>query len=281
MEIKTRHQQSFIVSFKIKTTSMDNVKPEIKAIEKRSKVLADVLSRTVGPLIGAIAGGPIGAVAGGVAGTLIKYGLEEFLDRFLTPKEVRRVGTSAEFIINGINKKLENGDQLNEPIFHKKDGMTSDAEELFEGVLLKCKNEYQEKKIKYLSNIFVNISFDPTISADNANQILMVAERLSYRQMCLLSLIGKNDDNSYHLRTVDNRTNFNQIKTETLVFILRDFWDLNNSGLIHRRDRMGIGNFVDPAPSVFILYPLGVRLFQLMKLDEIPYEEFTFIGELK
>lgn len=154
-----------------------------------------------------IAGGPAGAIAGGVVGILIKYGTEEFLDRFLTPKEVRRVGTSAEFIVKNINAKLEQGDKLNEAFFETKEDGSSNAEEVFEGILLKAKNEYQEKKLKYVSSIFVNASFDETVSADNVNQVLAIADKLTYRQLCLISLIGKNVNNKYGLRTVEKRDN--------------------------------------------------------------------------
>ena len=68
--------------------------------------MGDIAGRVIGPLVGLIAGGPLGSIAGGVVGTLIKYGVEDFCTRFLTPKEVRRVGTSAEYMINGINERL-------------------------------------------------------------------------------------------------------------------------------------------------------------------------------
>ncbi len=81
------------------------------------------------------------------------------MDRWLTPKEVKRVGTSSEYIINQINNRLNQGDNLNTGLFENKADEISDAEELFEGVLLKCKNQYQEKKLKYISNIFVSSAF--------------------------------------------------------------------------------------------------------------------------
>jgi outer membrane lipoprotein SlyB len=92
-------------------------KKEIKAIEKHGKILADIVGRTVAPIVGMIAAGPIGAIAGGVVGTLIKYGTEEFLNRFLTPKEIRRVGTSAEFIVTSINERLNQGASPHEAFF--------------------------------------------------------------------------------------------------------------------------------------------------------------------
>ena len=46
------------------------------------------------------------------------------------------------------------------------------------------------------------------MTGDNANQILNIAEKLTYRQICLLALIGRNKENKYNLRTEDNRKDF-------------------------------------------------------------------------
>ena len=256
-------------------------RPEIKAIEKQGKILADVMGRVVAPIVGLIAAGPLGGIAGGVVGTMIKYGIEDFLARFLTPKEVKRVGTSAEYIIKNMNDRIEAGSQINAAIFEAKEGRVSDAEELFEGVLLKTKNEYQEKKLKYISNIFVNAAFDPTISIENVNQILNIADGFTYRQLCLISLIGKNPNNEYRLREVDNRKDFKTIQTEELAFIIAELRTIQNLNLIHRKDNLGLQNFTDPAPAQFYLRRLGERIYQLMGLSEISDDEFTFIKELR
>jgi len=171
----------------------EEVKPEIQSIQKSGEILAEVTSRIIGPLIVAAVAGPVGAVAGGVAGSIIKYGLEEFMEMWLTPKEVKRVGTSAEYIINEINNSLLNGSILNPKLFEVHNGEMSEAEELFEGVLLKCKTEYQEKKIKLISNIFVNSAFDSTISSTTANQILSLSEGMTYIKLCIISFFGRKD----------------------------------------------------------------------------------------
>lgn len=256
-------------------------KPEINAIEKQGKILADVMGRVVAPLVGLIAAGPIGAIAGGVTGVVLKYVIEDFFGKFLTPKEVKRVGTSAEYIISNINEKLDEGREINDIIFQKRDGLHSDAEELFEGILLKSKNEYQEKKLKYISNIFVNAVFDKTLSIDNINQILNITNQLTYRQICIISLIGKNFTNEFELRTEENRGNFNEIATEELVFLLDEARNLHKIGIMRSKDRMGINNYTDPAPAGFCLTRLGFRIFQFMGLAEMPNEEYTFINALK
>jgi hypothetical protein len=263
----------------------DKIKPEVVAIEKSSKRLADIISRTVPPLVGLIVAGPIGGIAGGIAGSILKYGLEDFFEKYLTPKEVKRVGTSAEYIISEINKNLKSGLQINQAIFESEEGYRSEAEELFEGVLLKCKNEYQEKKLKHISYIFVSVSFDSTISTDDANQMLNISEGLTFRQFCLLSLIGKNDNNKFSLRS-DATKGYLFDKTMEYQSIIMDLWTLTNLGLIRRKDNLGLGNINDFAfpnclPAQLKLWPLGERIFKSMNLNEIENSNFTFIDILK
>lgn len=256
-------------------------KKEIKAINKQLKIVADVIGRTASPIIGMIAAGPIGAIAGGVVGTLIKYGTEEFLSRFLTPKEVRRVGTSAEYIVNEINSKLAQNEKLNEDLFQKAIDGSSDAEELFEGVLLKAKNEYQQKKLKYISSIFVNAVFYPSMSSSIANQILNIAESLTYQEICLISLIGQNQNNKFGLRLNDNRPEILHSFPTNLNFLIRDLRHLADLGIMRREDRMGLNNYTDPAPGKLILSTIGKVTFHLMNLSQIPTTDFTFIEILK
>ena len=258
----------------------DQEPKEIKSLEKQIKMLGDVSGRVVAPLVGLIAAGPTGAIAGGVVGTMIKYGVEEFLTRHLTPKEVRRAGTSAEYMIKGIDERLKAGNEINMAFFEEQENL-SDAEEIFEGILLKAKSEYQEKKLPYLSNIFVNASFDSTISAANVNQVLNTADRLTYRQLCLISLVGKNKDNIYKLRIEENRENRDKVMTEELIFVLDDARLMHRLGIMRSKDRTGLNNYIDPAPSNFCLDPLGTRIFQLMGLENIPDEEYDFIGILR
>lgn len=81
----------------------DQIRPETGEMGKKVSLIADITGNTVSPVIGAILGGLLGSVAGGAVGSLIKHSLEEFINRFLTPKEQRRVEASAEFILNGIS----------------------------------------------------------------------------------------------------------------------------------------------------------------------------------
>lgn len=261
----------------------DQPKKEVQAIQKSSKILSDVVSRTITPLIGAVLAGPIGAVAGGVAGTLIKYGLEEFMDRWLTPKEVKRVGTTTEFIITEINQRLQQGNELNIELFEIKNNEISDAEELFEGVLLKCKNQYQEKKLKFIANIFIASTFDKSISSVAANQILNVAEGLTYRKLCILAFYGIKDE-VYILDEImiepyswyENKKFF-----PDLEILKQDIFELMNQGLL-TNDNTATFTSDDILPGKYGLTEIGKVYFKILGLSEIDRGETDMIfQELK
>lgn len=255
-------------------------KKEVQAIQKSSKIFSDVVSRTIAPLIGAVVAGPIGAVAGGVAGTLIKYGLEEFMDRWLTPKEVKRVGTSAEFIINEINQRLQKGDELNVELFESRSNEISDAEELFEGVLLKCKNQYQERKLKFVANIFIASTFDKTISAVAANQILNVAESLTYRKLCILAFYGIKDEAYVSDEIMIEAYSWYENKQffSDLEILKQDIFELMNQGLL-TNDNTATFTSDDVIPGKYTLTDIGKVYFKTMGLSEIDKEETDMIFE--
>lgn len=261
----------------------DQPKKEVQAIQKSSKILSDVVSRTITPLIGAVLAGPIGAVAGGVAGTLIKYGLEEFMDRWLTPKEVKRVGTTTEFIITEINQRLQQGNELNIELFEIKNNEISDAEELFEGVLLKCKNQYQEKKLKFIANIFIASTFDKSISSVAVNQILNVAEGLTYRKLCILAFYGIKDEVYISDEIMIEPYSWYENKKffPDLEILKQDIFELMNQGLL-TNDNTATFTSDDILPGKYGLTEIGKVYFKILGLSEIDRGETEMIfQELK
>src|SRR5690606_38389992 len=123
------------------------------------KLGSEIAGGAVGGAIGLV-GGPAGAIIGGGAGVIVSKGLIELTERFLSNRESIRASAAAAYSIMAINDRIEAGEeQRNDGFFDPINGR-SKAEELFEGVLIKCKNEYQEKKIKFISSIYSNTVFD-------------------------------------------------------------------------------------------------------------------------
>ena len=126
---------------------------------------SDIAGAATGSAIGFLTGGPGGAAIGGATGVIISKSLSDITDRLLSNREKMRVGATATFALTKIKSRLDSGDKLrNDGFFEEKEGGRPDAEEIFEGVLLKAKNEHEEKKAKILGNIFANIAFLPGFS---------------------------------------------------------------------------------------------------------------------
>ena len=155
---------------------------------------AEIAGAAVGGALGFLAGGPIPAAGAEVIGVVIAKGatrlLTDYANRRLSRREQIRVGAAAAFALAAIRERLENGEKPREDGFFSEETKgRSSAEEIFEGVLQKSKNEHQEKKIKLLGNFFANVAFSPDVSVSEANHLLRIAESLTYRQMCLLAML--------------------------------------------------------------------------------------------
>jgi len=252
----------------------------IEYLKTGSEIAGGVVSGAIG-----LIGGPAGAMIGGGAGIVVSKGLIELTERFLSNRESTRASASAAYSIININDRIEKGEELrNDDFFDATDGR-SKAEELFEGVLIKCKNEYQEKKIKFISNIYSNAVFDNNLSSENANQILTIAETLSYREMSILTLMNYKDNViNLNLRNTDYRTT-GEYETGAedmsldLKLLLQDFMDLYNIGLIERKDRTAMIDISDVNPNGMQLSTIGQKYYDLMGLKDIESTDLDKIIE--
>lgn len=147
-------------------------------------------------LIGSVLGGPAGAVIGGALGAGIakiysKVGVE-LKERIISKQQEKRMGAVFVTALEKIEKRLKEGKHLrNDDFFSSTKDARSAAEELLEGTLLVSQQEYEEMKIPFYGNLMATISFSNLDRAE-ANFLLRIAERLSFRQYCLLFIFNNN-----------------------------------------------------------------------------------------
>ena len=186
----------------------DGAKPLRELIDAGCALLPGAGGNTTGAIIGFLVGGPVGAAAGGATGWAVTKGLErlgrEFSERVLGPREKVRVGCVLALAVQGIRERIESGEQVrSDGFFDSTDRDRSRAEEVLENVLLKSQREPEEKKLPYMANLFTNLAFDSTTSAEMAHQITKTAGDLTFRQLCILRLaVIKNE---FDLRESDYR----------------------------------------------------------------------------
>lgn len=254
-----------------------NLKKSINLIESG----AEIAGSAVGGAIGFLAGGPVGAAGAAALGTTLGRAISDFANRHLSRKEEIRVGACAAIAINNIKLQIDSGlDLRDDDFFNLDNNGNSIAEEIFEGVLLKSKNEHEEKKVEHLGIYFAKLAFSPGVTQAEANHLLNIAENLTYRQMCVLSILkANNDEEKFVLRDTNYRNLESPIPFET-VSLLQEIIELQNVGLVARtiKNRKNEGFFYmqgwsDIVPNLLGLRPLGFRITTLLGVDQISNQE--------
>ena len=268
----------------------NNIDKVHSIIEVGCEMVGAASGGVLGFFMGGPLGAPVGAAAGGAAGVAISKASTKVLidvaNRSLSQREEIRIGAAATFAIQNIQRKLESGEHPRNDGFFQTQQYASrtSAEEIFEGVLLKSKNEHEEKKVRIFGNIFANISFTPGLGGGEANHILQIAENLTYRQMCLLALFHRKEEIiDLHLaESLSSSQSFETISTLQEIYQLYNFGLLaspipqesGSSGYsdasISSENYLALLNWENVNPSQIELTPLAKRYYVVMGLDEIP-----------
>jgi hypothetical protein len=221
-----------------------------------------------GTVLGLLSGGPIGAVVGGAVGAALQTVSGDVACRELSRREAARVGATLSYAIAFIQERLDRGDSVREDNFFRQ-GSTgcSPAEEIFEGALLKMKNEHEERKARFYGQLFTNISFDCSCSRSEANYLLHVMDSVTFLQLSLVSLYS--DTSRFADLPADDYQN-KKISLEVSNILAATFALCQNGIVTLREPGKDDGTVVlDPAeiqPAHMALRTLGKRLFELAGL---------------
>lgn len=242
----------------------------------------------VGALVGTALAGPIGATAGGLIGgmappviesTLASLG-KEFRHRVLGQREELRVAVTFSLAADKISLRIMAGDKPREDGFFKPIlGGRSAAQEVMEGVLIACQRSFEERKIQYLANLVANIAFEANVTQYMANCLVSMAERLSYQQLCAISVFALNPESPDEsiLRKGDYR-GYGDF-SYPLVNLLHEVLDLYNTGLINNGGSVIFG-LTDINPSAVKIQGNGALLYGLMELSKIPKDDVNAVRNL-
>ena len=246
-------------------------------IEKAKSLIsigAEIAGAAVGGAIGFFATGPVGAAGAGSLGVIVaKAGaklLGDVADRTMSAREKVRVGAAAAVAFNKIEKVALSGNEpRKDDLFNSEEGKRSDAEEILEGTLRRAREEYEEKKILLLGNFYANMVYSPGVSTEEANYYLRLFDSLTYRQLCVMSLIMMKPQYSdfQNLRSHDYRTQNANMQAST-VALLQEIYALYNLGLVCVRSAGGNGYvsllaWHDIIPLGLEFTGLGERFYKL------------------
>lgn len=239
---------------------------------------AEIAGGAIGGALGFLAAGPAGAAAGGAGGAaaaaVLKHLGAEVSERVLSPREQVRVGGVLALVAAEVQQRMNQGEQPRTDGFFEpnKDGR-SDADEVAESVLLNSQREAEERKLPYMAHLFASITFDPSISAEMAHQIIKAAEQLTFRQLCILRIGAIRQQ--FGLKETDYR---NQGSFDKALYqVLYECYDLYNRGFVSFGGTAGFGP-TDVIPAQLTPQGIGADLHNLMKLALIPVEQLLPIA---
>lgn len=233
---------------------------------------AEIVGAAAGGVIGFFAGGPGGAVGGAVAGPLLTKGLEiasDFALRSLSRRERIRAGAGLGFAYANIKNRLARGETPRDDGFFEGDRTRRPAsDEILEGTLHKCMSEHEERKLKYIGNIYANVAFMPQVSAYNANWLLQMVSGLTYRQLCILALVHRKEHKAVSWGPNDGDPAF-QMEYEDL----EQLFDRDH-GLRAGRTQVGRGEEL----RIVGLSRVGKLCFDVMGLADISEDDLKVLG---
>jgi hypothetical protein len=194
--------------------------------------------------------------------------------RMLGPREQVRIGAAAAYAGAKIQSYLQSGEIPREDGFFSGAGKERPpADELLEGVLLKARDSYEEKKVPLLGNLYANIAFIPDVSPALSNHLISLAGRLTYQQLVALA-VARDDANRLRLRQKDFRGDQKAIGALgiTGVGALTSLYELYQQGLLNGGEEAWIG-VGDVNPAAMRAQGAGDLLAKLMELESIPLED--------
>ncbi len=247
---------------------------------------AEMAGGAAGAALGLITLNPALTVILGAAGAGIGKGLVDVVDKQLSTREKSRTAVAAAESIVSIHEGIQQGMIIREDgFFDSNEVNRSSCEEIFEGMLLSAKNEHEEKKIKYIANIFSNTLFN-SITIGEANHILKIATDLTYRQICVLSLVEqkkKIPQISLGKVLAREEIGLEESITNESIFLREEIMELYHKGLIYveLNDRpFVLLSCFDIVPDNIMFTPLGSLCYSIMGLGNIPDQDLIEIGDL-
>lgn len=257
----------------VKLTREDN-----HSINELIKAGSEIAGSVSSALIGGALLNPIGLIFGGAAGPVltrlfVKAGTE-IKKRVLGDREESRIGFTYAIGIYKIKSRIERGDLLRtDNFFENEKSDRSAADEILEGVLRSAQFEFREKKLPFYGNLLANIAFDSSISRDKANQLLKIAQNLTFNQLCIIQILSINRKINLHWNTafihIEELKKYNSLEPAV------------NELASHKLLTISVRNAY-PFIDGIIITKLGQEFVNLMELNEIAKDDIESLEiELK
>ena len=167
-----------------------NIKKILPAVFKQG---SQIIAATTTPLLHTLIPDPTGIIPNsiGVVMTTVGETIADTLDKNMSQQEVIRTNKAYIYFVDKLERNLNQGLQIrNDDFFRSPVGYRKPAEELFEGMLIKARNQYEEAKVEFFSNLYANGCVDPDLSPQMISLFILILDRLSFNHLDLLNRFG-------------------------------------------------------------------------------------------
>ena len=229
----------------------------------------------VGAQLGTAVAGPVGTIGGALVGTMLEkvfvWAGEEINTRALSISENRKIttvyGLAEKRICNALDADLKLRSDSN--FYSDMPDDRAPAAEILEGILFAAQRENEERKLPYLANLYANINFNENVSRPMANQLVTLAASVSYRQMTVLSVIGKCNEDILDISL--RNTEFRGFVDYESTSIAAEIFDLYRMSLIISSEAiLDASSFT---PSLLKVNGVGDLLYRHMELSDMPLDD--------
>ena len=236
----------------------------------------------IGAAVGLLIGGPPGSIIGGAVGPVAVHTIRriatEISRRIFGRREEDRIASALTFAADKIRSNLEQHKQFRgDRFFDSSVDDPSAAEETIEALLLSAQREYEEKKLRYHGNLLANLCFAEGIDKPLTNVIIRLFDRISYRQVLLLSFINRVTELEIPFQTVIGvmKEGAMRVVPEDILYETKE---LANLDLIEFE--MILPSIINYNPRTFKMTRMGDLLFDLAELGTVEKQEIDFFVRL-
>lgn len=203
-------------------------------------------------------------VAAGIASVI-----KEASARLLSPRERVRMSAATAFAVERVGVRLINGaNPRSDGFFSDSESAGNSGKELLEAVLLKARDCFEERKVRHLGLFYANLVFADFVSPQTAHFSLKQFDRLSYRQLCFLAVLGARGSLDVEALRRPNHA------VPDIEALKREEMDLHSNDLGTMGLVSGASAWVDE------LSVLGKALYDLAGLEEIPSADKSMVEDL-
>ncbi|MCH4242990.1 hypothetical protein [Acinetobacter gerneri] len=164
-----------------------NIRKILPAVFKKG---SQITAAATTPFFQTLIPDPTGVIPNAIGVLITTTGetIADTLDRNISQQEIIRTNKAYIYFVQKLERNLNQGLQVrNDDFFRSPIGHRKPAEELFEGMIIKSRNQYEEAKIEFFSNLYANGCVDTELSQQMISLFILILDRLSFNHLDILN----------------------------------------------------------------------------------------------